>query len=1467
MSDVLQMTPPPGERLLRFVGDRIRFTLSAPAGSDAWTAFLRTNLGRAEVIRDETVAAHGGAGVWAGASWRDVPMRRVAGGWELELALAEVGWFLAKPYAMAPDGRQRWPDGDDVGLAVHPAETRSANTIYCAFPRMFGIAKTAPATRIPLLDDQAKVFDQHGWTLIPPSGTLRDLTRELPHIMGTLGCRILHLLPVTPTPTTSARFGRFGSPYASQSLTTIDPALVEFDKITTAVDQFRELTTAVHRRGGQVLLDIIFNHTGWGSALLNQRPEWFRRNPDGTFHSPGAWGNTWEDLVELDHERGGSALWEMLAESLLEWCRRGVDGFRCDAGYMVPVPAWQFITARVRQHFPDTIFLLEGLGGAWSATETLLTTGGMQWAYSELFQNHAPRAVSGYLDHALGQGTRLGTLVHYSETHDNDRLAKRGRGWAWLRCALCALAGRNGAFGFTAGVEWLAAEKLEVHQARGLNWGAAPNLVEDLARLIRLVSDHPCFLDGASIRRLSGDDAQVVALERLSAEGTDRCLVLVNLDPVQAGSFPVLAAQWRELGAPGHDLLGDVVSTRAEGDQVRVELAPGAAHCLTTTEVPAGLSGDGYRRARAQLAFATQALCTVLPAEAIGDRGGWQRLAAWMAESPARFLAALARVDPTEAAVDACAALAKATARSGPPLVIPVDRYDRNRVVCVPPGHWLLVLDDAPFDARIHRQGDGNVHRRSTPWDRGHCLALPPGEPGDLVISWRRRGTDAELLAETLLSIRLLPAAATAGALTSSDGLALLTNGRGGMARLHADLGRIASKYDCLLGANLHPSVPCDRHIFAKRLRAWVVADGFITPLDGPRLAEFSAGPPASWAFVAHAGDGRTVEIHLGVDLVPGENTVVMRFHRPAGSPRWGADLPADRRVHVVVRLDLEDRSFHQETRRDDALDRHWRASLRPLPGGAGFRFAPAPDRAIEAQCDHGTWHDEPEWSLGIQHPIEAERGMNGQGDAFSPGWFGLPLAPGAIATVQLAAESAAEPLRRGDPASPDPLADITHLRSKRLVEHLAQAGLSDPRDAGDSSQAPPSPLAIRLAAALDAFLVRRGAGTTVIAGYPWFLDWGRDTFIAGRGLLAAGRTDEVQQILQTFARFVDRGTLPNILAGEEAANRDTSDAPLWFALLAEELAAIRPGLWNEPLPATQRQSVGTLAEAVAAIAAGYLAGTPNGIRVDPASALVFSPAHFTWMDTNHPAATPRTGYPIEIQALWIRLMRRCAVLAAPCPDRRGWTGLADLATASLERYWLEDRGWFGDQLAAQAQPSASSSAAAAETARLDDALRPNQLLLVTLGLVHGPRARRMVDACRRWLLVPGALRSLAPLSVDLPLAVIHNGKLLNDPLRPYFGRYEGDEDTRRKPAYHNGTGWVWLLPLFCEAYALAWDRHPDAVAAARAWLASCAPLLGGGCIGQLPELVDGDAPHRERGCDAQAWSIAEALRVEKLLS
>jgi glycogen debranching enzyme len=846
------------------------------------------------------------------------------------------------------------------------------------------------------------------------------------------------------------------------------------------------------------------------------------------------------------------------------------------------------------------------------------------------------------------------------------------------------------------------------------------------------------------------------------------------------------------------------------------------------------------------------------------------------------------------------------------PRVVTWQLEDVRRITPVPPGHWLLIQDAVPLRAALDCH-DGRPPRNveSIPVCGGYVACFPP----------RQDGVDARLLLErhapaeqhVEAAIRFLapwPDTSACGyriadpePVTHASGpasgrapggpeplrpteLVLLTNGRGAMARLCLDLGRVNSKYDCALGANLHPSLPVDRHIFAKRIRVWVNADGFISPLDFRSLASFALGPPAVWDFVANAGDGRSVEIQMTADMLEGRNTTVFHFSRPTAEQATGKQLPAQAEVVLTVRVDIEDRNFHSETKRNGGAEHHFASNLHPLPGPAGaspkprpeaapdqrqrpdsapaldrrvgFAFTPAPDRQLRVFADAGFYHAQPEWCENIAHPVEQSRGQVGGGDAFSPGWFEVPLPKGGKAALVLTVEPAdpdweeieKSEIRnpksevRAGPAAPGP----EELESSRVRVQIPGTRAPFPAADGFGQQ---------LLRAARAFVVRRGQGRTVIAGYPWFLDWGRDTLICARGLLAGGLVDEVTQLALTFARFEKDGTLPNTIFGEDASNRDTSDAPLWLGILCEEIAALAGNGFYETKVGPGEK---TIAEVLWDIALNYAKGTPNGIRMDGGSALIWSPKHFTWMDTNYPACTPREGYPVEIQALWIRLLRLLE-RAGTRAGRQGWDALAAQAMESVEKFfWREGPGYYADLLAARpGQPAAKAVA--------DEALRSNCLFMVSLGLAGSGRARRCVEAARRRLVVPGALRSLAPLPVSLPLPIYGNdGCLLNNPAEPYWGRYEGDEDTRRKPAYHNGTAWTWTFPIFCEALARAWDFSPAAVAAARAYLGSMARLMAQGCLGQIPELLDGDAPHTPRGCDAQAWGATEALRVWKLL-
>ena len=857
------------------------------------------------------------------------------------------------------------------------------------------------------------------------------------------------------------------------------------------------------------------------------------------------------------------------------------------------------------------------------------------------------------------------------------------------------------------------------------------------------------------------------------------------------------------------------------------QLSAGATYCLALSPKPTGLSGELYRQSRARAAFALTALSRQLRPEEIGP-APWHELAKRIDADAAGFLGSLGNLDCNAARNDLLKALE--AAHGNYPEVITWSAIDKRRITTVPPAHWLLIRDQRPFRVSlVFDDGSAPRHCESVAVHDGHIACFPPGDGAAAMkatLRLERLSGSFETLEGALVYLAADPNQGRQSALVpAAESIVLLTNGIGGMARMCVDLGAVQSKYDCVLGANLNAEVPVDRHVFVKRIRAWINADGFITSLNYSNLAKFQQNSSAVWKFRAHAGDERSVEVAMTAAMIAGDNTTLLRF-RIVTLANGGKAVP----VRLTVRVDIEDRNFHWETQRNPGAEHHFDRNSRAMEERPGFVFTPAPDRRLHVFSNVGKYFPGIEWSTGLAHPVEASRGQHGSGDAFSPGWFDLPLSIDSETTLTLSAE----PLDRAIAAptefslEPDPVAAGGEDLFGQQLERASRA-----------------------------FVVRRGREKTVIAGYPWFLDWGRDSLICARGLLAAGMLPDVTALLIAFGRFVENGTMPNTIHGDNASNRDTSDAALWYGVVCEEAAALA----GESLYALRVDAKGrTIADVLREIAVGYARETPNGIQMDAESALVWSPSHFTWMDTNFPAGTPREGYPIEIQALWIRLLRQLDRLKVS-PDGQPWGELVVRAEQSLDRYWIEESGYFGDNLiAVKGQP--------AEMATLDNALRSNCLVPISLGLVSGVRARRCVEAAARYLVIPGAIRSLAPLPANPPLAIhTPDGRLLNDPPNPYWGSYQGDEDTRRKPAYHNGTAWTWPFPGFCEALAIAWDNSPRAVAAAKAYLGSMDLLLNAGCIGQIPEILDGDAPHLQRGCDAQAWGATEALRVWKLLN
>jgi glycogen debranching enzyme len=538
-----------------------------------------------------------------------------------------------------------------------------------------------------------------------------------------------------------------------------------------------------------------------------------------------------------------------------------------------------------------------------------------------------------------------------------------------------------------------------------------------------------------------------------------------------------------------------------------------------------------------------------------------------------------------------------------------------------------------------------------------------------------------------------------------------------------------------------------------------------------------------------------------------GRNAVSLRFVRLSGLPDEG--------ISLILRPDVEDRSFHEKTVLSDEALKIWAETTKIHADGCDVPISGG--RSLRLQINEGSFHAEAE-RVAVGNPQDADRGLGGSSDLFSPGYFTAELTAGE--TIELGAAADEGELLSGSPA----------------------LGLAEP------SVLPMSEVARR---ALRQFMVKRDNGLTVIAGYPWFLDWGRDTLIALRGIIAAGWLDEAREILKTFAAYEENGTLPNMIRGNDASNRDTSDAPLWFFVATNDL--LRADGSDAFLD--EKAGTRTIRAVLLSIAEHYISGTPNLIRMDPASGLVYSPPHFTWMDTNYPAGTPREGYPISLQAKWhlaLELLSR--VDANP-----RWASLAALVRRSIGELYTKttDGAYLSDCL--QCGPGTPAALAIA-----DDHLRPNQLFAITLGAIDpkSELAANVVAACES-LMVPGAVRTLADRPVKVPLAVYRNGVLLNNPEAPFWPQYRGDEDTRRKPAYHNGTAWPWPAPSFMEALMLV--EGDGARATARAMLAGSVTMFEEGCLGHLPEIADGGAPHHQRGCGAQAWSVSEWLRVWEL--
>ena len=1370
------------DRKIFFAGETVTFYMSAAPARRKGRAVLRTNIGQSAIQRQEMIEKSEFNRTPRGGDWHDLEMDKSAAGFQITLPLAEPGIFEAKCCFIPDDGSSIiWATGDNFKLKVHPANSVTANGIYCAFVRQFG--KWANLPHSPEMPEIINELDRENYTVVPPSGTFRNLISKLDHIFGTLHCTILQLLPIHPVPKCFGRMGRYGSPFAATDYFSVDPALAEFDTTATPMEQFRELIDAVHARRGRIFMDIPVNHTGWASKLQCEHPDYFRRENDGTFVSPGAWGIVWADLCQLDYSH--TQVKDIMAKVFLFWCRHGVDGFRCDAGYMVPREAWQYIIAKVRTEFPDTVFLLEGLGGPPAVQEDLLGRVGLDWGYSELFQNYSRDEISSYFQYLDHVSNTCGIMANFAETHDNDRLAKKGKVYAKLRFLVNALLSRNGAFGFANGAEFFAAEKIDVHGCGGLNFGAADNLCGLIGKLNTLMAYHPAFGSGAKISLIQHGGGNVIAARRYG-DNIPELLVLLNLDCEAPAMVNFSATKFTS----GTDLLsGRKVTLISHGDLQSVQLVPGEGLCVSFDDFV--LPADTAAYPPAVLDMQSQAMA--------------QRTAIHFCG-----LKQAAAADGKKLLLDPEAFVAEITGITPPPVTTWEYPHDTGRVVMLPPGDVLLLKSPANFIAGVFCDGKTLVRETSLPYCDGTgefaLLHIPENianRPRMLTLKFcsfangiaeHRESTIMQLAEPDKRMVKLAGKYSDA-----ANHYVFGANNSGGYAMFSAQWGVITGKYDALLAANVNPDYPVDRRVMFTACRAWLVINEFSQELTAATLESYCAHPGnrARWQFLVPDGLGGNLPVTVEFRMALDRNAVELRFRREGNV--GDRSIPAK----LILRPDVEDRVNHTTVRACDGAEHRFRDAITEIPDG--FSFCPN-DCALKMQLHGGKFFRAPEWRYMTDLPQERYYGMSDKNDLFSPGYFTVQLAPGEEAVLTAGA---------GDFSG-------AHYPAINFPTEIKPEIL-----AGD---------------ALSRFVVKRDGLSTVIAGYPWFMDWGRDTLIVLRGLCKFPEFHQkCAQILQRFAAFEKGGTIPNMICGGNDSNRDTSDAPLYL------IVAVRDYIEASGDTKFMETDCGgrTMHEVLDSIVDNYRCGTANGIKMDPASGLIFSPSHFSWMDTNYPAGTPREGYPVEIQALWLASL-----------EFLGQNELAQQVKTSIAELFFQN-GKISDCLhCAGGVPAAQAIA--------DDHLRCNMLLLITMRAVTDRQKTMQILREAEKLLIPGAIRTLDDADVTYQLPVSLHGNILNDPRHPYQGFYRGPEDTSRKMAYHNGTAWCWPFPAYCEALYLLGGQSSKL--RAKALLYSCVDHLENGVIGEMPEVLDGNAPHRPGGCLAQAWSISEFYRVAKIL-
>ena len=625
----------------------------------------------------------------------------------------------------------------------------------------------------------------------------------------------------------------------------------------------------------------------------------------------------------------------------------------------------------------------------------------------------------------------------------------------------------------------------------------------------------------------------------------------------------------------------------------------------------------------------------------------------------------------------------------------------------------------------------------------------------------------------------------------------LETDGLGGFASGTVS-GIRTRRYHALLLTATTP--PAGRMVLVNGFDAWVetingshaissqrYAPDVVHPDGAARIEHFEYEPWPRWRY--RISNEVTIEHELFV--APGQSAILLSWKL---FPEIGFE------TKLKVRPFLSGRDFHSTHHEND--------SFRFTAGQNGERVIWHPYDGVPAVLadSNGRYLHEPTWYRNFFYTQEAARGLDTIEDLASPGTFEFTLSNGP-AVLMFSAEGHA----------PQHESIETLFALFKTGEQMRRKSFATPLDR-----------------AADTYIVKRGEGKSLIAGYPWFGDWGRDTFIALRGLcIATGRLDEARDILLQWAGVVSRGMLPNRFPdrGEEP-EFNSVDASLWYVIAVHDYLAAAANNLSE-------EKIDILHGAVEAILTGYFEGTRFGIRADDDGLLAAGEAgqQLTWMDARVEGReiTPRIGKPVEIQALWLNALAFGAQFSAR------WGPILKKARAVFApRFWNEERGHLADVVDCNHKRG-----------DVDLTFRPNQIFAVG-GLpsieLAPEKAQRLVDAVEARLLTPMGLRSLAPGESN------------------YTARYCGSP-AQRDGCYHQGTVWPWLLGPFVEAWVRVRGETDAAKTEARTrFLAPLFEHLNEAGLGHVSEIADAEAPFKPCGCPFQAWSLGELLRLDRVV-